>query len=207
MKKNPLEQQKQPVVSSLAEIPAICKTFTMIAKREQIKDLVEQPLVKACEIFWDKNIETFSSSANQKDIKGGSAYINIYFDSLSKENQKIGQQYGKLQKNLDKNILAIEIPISESTTVDEVSNKAMKIANAFQKQPVTWIPEYTLKKRIDDMQSLKEKYPEEVAKEEERLNQPGEWEKECKESGKYFDTDTQIAYMSEEHYKKAKNID
>jgi len=205
MVENPLDQEK-PSISLLSEVQPIEKSRgIMITKREEIKDIVEQPLVKAIEAFWDKNIKTHESSANNKNIDMGFGWIRIDFDSLSKENQKISKQYGEPQDDLGENILEIKIPISKSETVNQISDKAVDIANTFQKQPAIWIPEITLEDRLKHYEErFGGKYPEVVAQEKERLNQEGAWEEECEKLGYYLDTETQIAYTSEEHYKKAK---
>ena len=199
------EQREQPKISSLAEVPAIEKSRNqMILTRNQLKEFIEQPLLNACEIFWDKNIQTLETSANQKDIESGSVYIRINFDNLSKENQEIGQQYGSLHDDLGQKVLEISIPVSELTTTNEVSKKAMEIAGTFQKQKATWIPKITLQDKLDYFKKrFGDKYPEAVAQENERLSKPGAWEKECKKEGYYFDPKTQVAYLSEEHYQKA----
>ncbi|MCL4387488.1 hypothetical protein M1307_03815, partial [Patescibacteria group bacterium] len=62
----------------------------MIKTRGEIKDLVESPLVEACEKLWDLNILTLASSANLKDI-GSSAYLVLDFDSLSDQNKETQQ--------------------------------------------------------------------------------------------------------------------
>lgn len=58
MNENPFDTNK--VAPSLSEVSVIEKTRGIsITRREQIKDIVEKPLIKACEVFWDKNIKTY----------------------------------------------------------------------------------------------------------------------------------------------------
>jgi len=204
MNENPFIKKATP---SLNEISPIQESRGInIIKREQIKDIVEKPLVEACEVFWDKNIKTYESSANSKDIKDGYGYIAIDFDSLSEENKKIAKQYGEVHHDMNVNILRIKIPVTELATIDEISNKAVGIANEFQEQKATWIHGTTLKEQLDYNYSyIGEKYPQEFAREKERLSQPSAWEEECKRLGLYFDKETQTAYASEEYYKKVKD--
>jgi len=203
MKQNPLEK---PNKTSLQEVVPIHKTRgIVITKREQIKEIVEQPLVKTCEIFWDKNIQTYESSANNENIKTGVAYIRINFDSLSEENKKIAEQHGQPYEETFNTGQVIEliIPIVGNETADEISDKAAGIANEFKKQKATWISGTTLQEHIDWLQKIYGKYPE-TAQEIDRLNQPGVWERENKEKGKYFDTETQTVWSSEEYFRKWK---
>ncbi len=204
MNENPLNTNK--VESSLSEVSVIEKTRGIfISKREQIKDIVEKPLLKACEVFWDKNIKTYESSANSNDIKEGFCWIRIDFNTLSDENKNIGIQIGKQEENnLGENTLEIKIPVTEITTIDEISNMAVEIANKFKRQKATWISGTTLKEQLDFFErKVGKDYPVEFAKEKERLSQPGVWAEECKKSGKYFDPETQTAWENEELYKKA----
>ena len=201
MEQNPLER-KQPVVSSLNEVAPIHKTRgIVITKREQIKDIVEEPLVKACEAFWDKNIKTYESSANSENIKTGQCYIRIDFASLSEENKKIAEQYGEPYNDVGVQVLELSIPVTGSETVNEVSDKAVEIANTFQKQKPTWIEGTTLQQHIDWLNQRYGKYPQ-TAEEIERLKQEGVWEEECKRLGKYFDPETKTSWASEEYFKK-----
>ncbi|MEI8270689.1 MAG: hypothetical protein WCG45_04935 [bacterium] len=179
-----------------------------ITKKEQIKELVEQPLVKACEIFWDKNIKTYESSANNKNIKEGFCWVRIDFNALSEENKNIGMQIGEQQENnLGENTLEIKIPITEVATIDEISNSAIEIANKFQKQKALWVNPITLDETISHYEKrYGSKYPEAVTEEKERLSQPGVWEEECRKLGYFFDVKTQKAYKSEELYNKVEEF-
>ena len=93
MEENPFVNKN---IKTLKEIPAILKSRNiLITKKEEIKELVEEPLVKACEMFWDKNIKTYESSANTKNIKVGICYIKLDYESLSEENKNITSVYGE----------------------------------------------------------------------------------------------------------------
>ncbi len=208
MEQNPLENKK-PTISSLDQVLPIQKTFGLqILNKENIKDFVEKPLVEACEIFWDKNIKTLESSANFQNIQNG-GYIGLDFNSLSEENKELAKQYGhpdQLYVN-NPNILSVRIPIpmNESETVEAVSNRAVEIANRFNKQKANWISGTTLENHLNKLEeNFGKKYPDMVVKEKERLTQPGAWEEESKRLGNYFDTETQMAFPSEEYFRKWK---
>ncbi|MFA7663145.1 MAG: hypothetical protein WCX88_04500, partial [Patescibacteria group bacterium] len=126
---NTFEQNKK---LSLAEVPAIEETTSKILNKADLKKFVEAPLLSACEEFYDKNIQTLASSANKTDIRsGGHAYIYIDFGSLSAENKQIALQYGQPEdSHYSKNSLKIEIPITETTTVEEITQTANKIADS-----------------------------------------------------------------------------
>lgn len=183
------QRPEQPKISSLAEVPAIQESRNqMIIRRDQIKDFVEQPLLGACKDMWDKNVRTLSTSANKKDIEAGEAYIIIDFDNLSEKNKEAAQQLAEPIDYDGMKAVKIPIPVSETTTTDEISQKAYEIADTFKKQPATWIPKYTL-------ECLKKAYG--IAPEETDYDDPSVWE------GYYYDPNERVFYMSEEHYKKA----
>ena len=80
----------------LTEVEPIKNSFKHILKKEDLKEVVEPPLLTACEILYDKNIETKSSSANKDNVEQGFAYIYIDYDTLSPANQEIGKQIGEV---------------------------------------------------------------------------------------------------------------
>lgn len=117
---------------------------TIVQSREQLKELVEGPLLSACEELYDKNIRTLSTSANKKDIQYGTAHLIVDFDSLSEENKGIGEQLGEIHRADKMNQLVINIPLTEQSTASEVKEFAESVAHKFKNQPMTWAPTYTL---------------------------------------------------------------
>ena len=112
--------------------------------RSALKLFIEEPCLAACEYLYDCNIRTIDSSANRKNVNGH-ASIGIDYDSLSDENKKVYHslvQEGILaNEELEYNEyhtrateFSIEIPVYENSTVEEVSDKFLKIAKRFQKQ-------------------------------------------------------------------------
>jgi hypothetical protein len=204
--------------SSLADVLPISESGCTIKTREQIKDIVELPLLAACEELYDKNIKTLASSANQNDIKIGEAYILIDFDTLSDENKKVAQQYASPEQDNGYwgggKTVKIAIPISESTTIDYISQKALEIARTFQKQPATWIH----KRKIESFTATLDQLRKNFYLDKSEYNDPNTnvWKDlgydydpvkkifYSKERLKYyFDPKEEVYYLSEEHYKKA----
>ena len=56
--------------------------------REDLKEIVEEPCLKACQELFDKNIQTMDSGCNGENCYNW-AYIEINYDTLDKNNQKI----------------------------------------------------------------------------------------------------------------------
>lgn len=175
-----------------------------LKNREDIKRIVELPLVEACEVFWDKNIKTVESSANKENIQSGHGWILLDWNSLSDENKKIAElQSGNLRKahgGSETLFYDLEIPMSKDMLVKDISRTASDIANKFQKQKLTWAFGTTLEDRIAQIEKYKNSNPESFNKEVERLKQPGVFESECKG---YFDTKTQTCWESEELFRKS----
>lgn len=214
---SPRHQQEPP--HFLASVPAIEESGETFRTREQIKDLVEQPLLTACEELYDKNVQTLASSANQKDIQRGEAYILIDFDSLSEENQKIARQYAEPKQGdghwSSGKTVKIIIPISESTTVDDVSRRATEIAKTFVKQRATWIRKIKMKDPQSTLEDLKKAFG--IDPKATGYDDPSVWwnygyaydpakkvffSREFIEKY-YYDPKEDVYYESEEQYRKA----
>ena len=189
------------IPTSLSEIETIQESSDqMIRNREQLTNLIEIPLLSACQELYDKNIQTLATSANKKDIGTGEIYIIIDFNSLSPENQEIAKQYADvvdLNEHASKwgKLEAVKIiipvnPIDEKISVLEIKQEAEKIADAFKEQPMTWAPKYTL-------EDLKECYC--IDSDDLEI-----WEDEL---GFYYDREEKVFYVSEEHYKKTKDVE
>ena len=173
----------------IGEIKPIEESHTVVRNREQLKELVEGPLLSACEELYDKNIRTLSTSANEKDIQYGTAHLIIDFDSLSEENKKVGEQLGEIHPADETNQLVIKIPIAESSTADEIREFAESIAHKFEKQPMTWAPSYTLEqmRQVYGIDPKDETYGVEAFGDQ-----------------FYYDLERKLFYHSEEHAQKSK---
>ncbi len=203
---------------TLTEIEPISKGHICIKTREQIKEVVEKPLLTACEKLYDKNIRTLATSANQKDLELGEVYILIDFDSLSEENQKVAQQYSTPQTDSGHwgggQTIKVTISVSELATIDEISDKAMAIVETFYDQPATWIPKRKIESFTATLDDIKKGFslegPEYDDPESDVWKDLGYdydpikkvfYSKERLDY--YHDPDEDVYYMSEEHYKKA----
>lgn len=183
-------QEVESTPKLISEIEPIEKSRSqMITTRKQIKKFVEPPLVPACEIFWDKNVETLSSSANRKDI-GRAAYIILNFDTMSSKNQEIAQGLTSVIDYDGMKAVKITIPIEDdNVTVEEVKRKAVEVAEKFKKQKMTWAPVYTI-------EQLREIYA---------IDPNDQWYgvDAFTEEGLYYDKESQLFYLSREHFQKA----
>lgn len=65
--------------------------------RENLKDVVEEPCLKACQMLFDKNIETMDSGCNGENCSN-CAYIIINYDTLSDANQQIADRLVNIGK-------------------------------------------------------------------------------------------------------------
>ncbi|EKD23773.1 MAG: hypothetical protein ACD_81C00185G0011 [uncultured bacterium] len=181
--------EKAPI--KIAEIAPIEESRnTWVRDRKHLKELVEAPLLSACEVLWDKNIRTLSTSANTKDIKYGSAHLIIDFDSLSDENKKIGENLGEVFWGDNMNQLKIEIPVTESSTTNDIKSLADSIAHKFGNQKMTWAPFYTLEqvRRIYGIDPNDEAYGVDDFT-----------------SQFHYDSERKLFFLSEEHARKSKD--
>jgi hypothetical protein len=156
----------------------------LFLNREQIHELVEWPLVSACEEFFDKRILTVSSSANAKDLHNGHAHIILDYDSLSDENKEVALRHGSLGQD-GGTVLIIEIPVGPETTAEEIKTRAEAIAHEFKKQKTLWIPSYTVEqmRQAYGIDPDDEQYPAEAFTTE----------------GWYFDPVQKLLFRSKEH--------
>ncbi len=188
------EESKTETVSQqplkLSEIEPIERSGgQLFITREQIKDYVEPSLISACEELYDKNICTISSSANRKDVEVGEAYIDIVFGSLSPQNQKIAKKLGKAFKTYEgSERIKLAISVNEDSEVSDIQQKAKEIAHQFKKQPMTWVPRYTLGQ-------MREIYGIDADDERHGVGS-------FVDEGFYYDGKGKLFYMSEEHYRK-----
>jgi len=188
-------QEKIPnVPKTIEELEPIEQSRNLwFATRDDISRFVEAPLLKACEILWDKNIRTLSTSANAKDLYDGFGYIIIDFDNLSEENQQIAQTLAEPVEYDGMIAVKIEIPLKEGDTAQDVEMKALEVANQFKTQDATWIPIYTL----DEVKQI-------YAIPEEEEVDPQDFVGPQGEGGLYYDPEEQLFYLSEEHHHKVR---
>jgi len=139
------EAQKELLAKKILDLDAIQESRNMRLKtRDNLKELVEAPLLTACQELYDKNIITLATSANRNDVEFQSydgmtkanegAYIIIDFDLLSPRNQEIGKTLGEVYFADEGQQLKIIIPLTRESTFGQVMTQAQEIANKFFKQ-------------------------------------------------------------------------
>ncbi len=117
-------------------------TGAQILKKEELKDIIDEPCLRVCEELFDKNIRTIDSGCSK--LCPNEAYVVIAYDSLDWRNQMVAQ--GLIMKKLarfDKgdgssrameDTLRLSVPTTPEDFVSDVSAKLSKLANLFKKQ-------------------------------------------------------------------------
>lgn len=118
----------------LTDLPAIWgPRGIQVTNREHLAEIVDLPLVKACQILFDKGIRTICSSANSSSINLGHAIIEIDMRSLSPWNKNIA-----LGRDIVSRVIEYEgqicIPVTPESTVDEVRKQAIVLVEQFESQ-------------------------------------------------------------------------
>jgi hypothetical protein len=179
---------------SLSEIPPTEKNRNeMIANREEIRGLVEAPLVRACEGLYNKNIRTLASSANRKDAEVGYAYLIVDVGTMSQENQEIARLAGEIIDYDGRKAVELKIPLTSEVGEQRIEETSFEFSAKFVKQPMTWAPKYTV-------QQLKAAYG--ISEDETCADDPSVWTDE----GYYYDGESKTFYLSEEHFKKVNGL-
>lgn len=177
----------EEIPALLSEVEPIEQGGVPVVTRESLKDIVELPLLSACQELYDKNIQTSMTSANKKDVESGEAYIIVYYDTLSDENKIVADQLGETYEYRKTKLTKMTIPVTAHSTVAEINEKALEIAHQFKTQPMSWVPRYSLrelKKAVlltEDAEGGPEMFPH-----------------------YFYDSESELFFMSEEHFRKAK---
>jgi len=125
-----------PDNTRISEVEPIEEGGITVASKEDLRRVVEPPLVEACGILFDKGIRTVFSSANKKDV-GRTGHIAIDFDSLSSVNQEIASRIGSegiIHGAVVKKGIYLEFPITESSTIGEIRELTLSLVNQFENQ-------------------------------------------------------------------------
>lgn len=178
----------------IADVSGIKEQEGIEITRDTIRDYVEEPLVEACEILYDKNIRTFTTSANLEGQSEGIAGIGIDYDTLSEKNRNIAQNVLGLKpypsRSGNGEDIMLEIPMKKDSTVREISEKAKDMAQQFVKQKPIWIKGITL----------------EEAEKEWRMGSGPELFTYLQER-MYYDSKNKLFYPNEEYYRKIVDYD
>lgn len=135
----------------IKDVDPIPESTKAVYSREDLEQIVEAPLIKACQELYDKNIRTIMSSANFHNINEGHGLITLRYDDLTEENKQVFAQL--IQEGLA-TILRdfgrsgsiahhILVPLDENSTVQEVEAKALEIVERFLTQEAP-LNSYTL---------------------------------------------------------------
>ena len=119
-------------------------THIPVNTRDDLKEIVEEPCLKACQYLFDKNVETTESGCNGENCSDR-AYIKIKYDTLDERNKQIADIMiaNKIAQFIPKsdecirhyfNELRIEVPTSPEETVASVEKKLSKITKFFVHQ-------------------------------------------------------------------------
>ena len=135
------------------DIPAFHQgTNIPINTRDDLKDIVEEPCLKACQELYDKNIETLDSGCNGENCSN-CAYIIINYDTLDENNKQIAdsmvnQNTVKFLPKSDVcirnyfNQIFIKVPTSPEELVSSVEKKMLNIIQGF-------VPQRRIIKKMD----------------------------------------------------------
>lgn len=172
----------------LSEVEAIEEGGVVFRNRKDIDKFVEFPLVDACRALYDKNIQTWQSSANKQNLVMGEVNINLDYESLSEENKLIAEEIGERWKYDTMDLVSLKVPVSENTTISEIQTKMGALVDKFRPQPPVWIEART----VDDFSAIHGT----TLTEQDLIDWPEE------EGGWYFDEKSHLFYPSEEQFKK-----
>jgi len=183
------------------------QTFNVpLSKKEDIKNVVAGALLKASEIFWDKNIRTTGSwiKVIQGEAAGGD-YIEIAYDSLSEENKKIANKLKVSDTNFG-GIKGVRIVLGNNLSAQDAQRKSIEIANKFKQQDLLWYTPQTLQNTVNNLEADKKRYPKSVKEIDQEIERvKNTWGQELN-PGEYFDKATKTIWASEELYKKSKGL-
>lgn len=115
---------------------------------ERFAEKIELPLREACLRLFDKGLKTLSSSANREGIRrDGEVWILLDYESLSDENKAVARKTGVLYEDGHNNggqmVVRLCRKVDWETTVEYVEEWALRMADAFNEQPMIWVRTWT----------------------------------------------------------------
>ncbi len=140
------------------DVPAFHQgTSIPVKTKEDLKHIVEEPCLKACQQLFDKNIETMDSGCNGENCSDR-AYIVINYDTLDINNKRVADDM--VQRNTacfipksDEcvrhyfNQLYIQIAVSPQEFVSSVETRLSKAIQGF-------VPQQKIIKKMDPAQIM-----------------------------------------------------
>jgi hypothetical protein len=123
----------------ISQISPIQEGGLPMVSRAQLAELVEAPVLEACEALRDKGVRTIYSSANRNDVgsEAKEAYIGVDYESLSAENRAIAEGLGTFHPKLaglPMPHVRIVFPLDASSTVGDVRRASLEVADKFFQQ-------------------------------------------------------------------------
>lgn len=145
-------------LKKIKDIPAFHQeTNIPINTKDDLKEIVEEPCLKACQQLFDKNIETIDSGCNGENCSD-CAYIVINYDTLDNRNKQIADNMvnGNTVTFIPKSDVCIrnyfsqifiKIPTSPEETVNSVERRLQNITQNF-------VPQRRIIKKMDPAQII-----------------------------------------------------
>ena len=135
------------------DVPAFHQGTNITVKvRDDLKDVVEEPCLKACQQLFDKNIETMDSGCNGENCSDR-AYIVINYDTLDVNNKRVADDMVKhntarfLPKSDESirhyfNQLYVQISVTPEDYVRSVEQRLSNVLQGF-------VPQQKITKKMD----------------------------------------------------------
>ena len=110
-------------------------------EREQLLEVVEQPLKEAVGVLYDKNIPTLDSSCNEQDYERGRANVSFDWEELSEPNRHFILEYGYFEmrrfqtyKDGEARVVGLFIPIEPLDKPEDLKKRASLLVEKFETQ-------------------------------------------------------------------------
>ena len=171
------------------------KANRVFTRGNDIPKVVDAPLVDACSLLYNRNIQTIASSCNEYDRKHSLGHILINYDTLDINNQEIADELFGGPKNFGKwnGIIPITIPTDKFTSDEAIAKYTVQQASKFQKQAFDWALTLTFRQAL-----------EEVIRAGELVCNDDECIMDTIEDNYFIDPQSKLYFRSEEHYHKLK---
>ena len=116
--------------------------YFIVEKRDNIDLLVDDLLVNAYKILYDKNIKVIDFALNKDSIKDG-AYLSISYDALDDKNKVLANVYAqrsmiKIEDQDGEKVATFSVKVDDNINLDEVSKTFETWANSFFFQDVLY---------------------------------------------------------------------
>jgi len=193
---------------TLAEVTPIFGVPTTVLHRKDLKKIIEKPLLSACEILYDKNIDTNYSHgrATEYDVEQGHdarCYIRINYNSLSLENQEIGKTLGEVKKDSSfhtapgcepMSSLFLHWNLPPTTKASVLEQLSVETVRKFKQQHMSWVHTFEMDEVFAYTGDSPDNY-ENPLEEAIRL---------APSLGYHYCPEENLFYLSKEHYDKSR---